>query len=211
MTAPRALATSIPQPTIELRAPRLVLYGGGFDPVHRAHLELARRALEALGEAQVCFVPAAQSPLKESGPVASEADRLAMLRLALKGKPDFLIDDLECRRGGVSFSIDTARAFKARFPGVELYWIVGADQFAQLEHWQAVDELVALLTFLVAERPGYSTAPPPVPGLRFLRLSMPLRGESSSQIRERCRQGLSVAELVPPEVEAFISKNSLYC
>lgn len=188
----------------------VALYGGAFDPVHRAHIEAARAAQRQASLAKVVFIPAAQSPLKAHGPLASDADRLEMLRLATAGEPDFLIDNCELRRGGISYTVDTVRAFLAQQPVAELFWIIGGDQLAQLAHWHAINELARWLTFLVVARPGYPLADPGLAGLRWMRIEAPLMPESSSRIRQRIQGRLPVSELLDPSVEAFIEAKRLY-
>ena len=197
-------------PGIKPRGSQLALYGGAFDPIHRAHLAIAGEALHCLEDAEVCFIPAAHSPLKQAGPVAGDAQRLEMLARALGGEPRFLLDDLEIRRGGRSYTVETVSAFARAFPGVELFWIVGADQFEQLDRWAQIDRLIAEVTFLVAGRPGHSLGEPPVQGLRYRKIDVSLMDLSSSEVRKRCQAGSGISELVPEQIEAFISKHGLY-
>jgi nicotinate-nucleotide adenylyltransferase len=189
---------------------RIALYGGAFDPVHRAHLEAARAARAQASLDEVRFIPAAQSPLKAQGPVASDEARLKMLELALGGELQFSVDDFELRRGGVSYSLDTVVEFRKREPQAELFWIIGGDQLAQLERWHAIEELAALVTFLVLARPGYALREVDTPGLRWQRIEAPLMEESSTEIRARLAKGQSVEGLLPGAVEAFIREKGLY-
>ena len=115
---------------------QIALYGGAFDPVHNAHLQLARSALEQGMVGEVCFIPAAQSPLKQHGAFASDAQRLEMLALATADKPHLEVSDYEIVRGGVSYSYQTAEHFCSRRPDVEFFWILGADQFELLSQWR---------------------------------------------------------------------------
>jgi nicotinate-nucleotide adenylyltransferase len=193
------------------RPVRLALYGGAFDPVHCAHLRVARYALEQAHLDRVIFIPAAQSPLKAHSPFASDSDRLQMLSLALGGESHFALDAYEIEKGGVSYTIDTVRHFLSAAEEADLFWIIGADQFEQLERWRQITELSDLLTFLVLARPGADLiAPTAIPNLRYQRVVAPLMEESSSAVRERCRLGESLEGLVPSAVEAFISKQELY-
>jgi len=189
---------------------RLGLYGGAFDPVHCGHLAVARAALAQARLDRMVFVPAARSPLKEGGPWATGEERLAMLRLAVGDDPAMTTDALELERGGVSYTLDTVRYFRVEAPQAELCWVVGADQFAQLERWRRIEELVTEVIFLVLDRPGCCTGAPPVSGLRFERVSMPLRNENSTEIRLRLARGESINGLVPEAVESFIVSNNLY-
>src|SRR6185503_11785142 len=104
---------------------RIGLFGGSFDPVHLGHLLVAQAACEELELDRLFFIPAAQSPFKPTSQPASAEIRLRMLRLALVGKSNYEIDDQEVRRGGVSFTIETVRAYKARFPNSELFYLLG--------------------------------------------------------------------------------------
>jgi len=188
----------------------IALYGGTFDPIHRAHLQVARSALQQASLQKVVFIPAAHSPLKAHGPIASDADRLKMLQLATADEADFVVDDSELRRGGISYTVQTVRGFAQREPGAEFFWIIGGDQLAQLDHWHAIDELVKMVTFLVLARPGYTLSAPSVAGLVWTQIEAPVMLESSTLIRERISQGLSVERLLPRPVEAFIQAKGLY-
>lgn len=188
---------------------RLGLFGGSFNPVHRGHLLVAQAAQEELGLDRVVFIPAAQSPFKPATEPAPAAVRLQLLRLALAGQPHWDVDDLEIQRGGVSFTIETARTFAARYPGAGLFYLIGADNVRTLPQWQSADELARLVEFVVIPRPGEPPATLPAPfRLRTLR-GFPL-GVSSSAIRERVRAGLPVDLLVPGPVAEVIRNNRLY-
>ena len=193
------------------RLRRCALYGGSFDPVHRAHLQVARYALEQAQLDRVVFIPAAQSPLKAHAPLTDAAVRLQMLSLALQGEACFELDESEVERGGLSYTIDTVRHFSAGHPDTELYWIVGADQFEQLDRWYQIEELAERVTFLVLARPGsHSGASSLIPHLRYQMIKAPLMSDSSSEIRVRCREGRSLQGLVPSAVQAFIFEQELY-
>lgn len=189
---------------------RIAFYGGAFDPVHRAHLEVARAAHSQVSLDRVVFIPAAQSPLKAHGPVASDAERLEMLKLATAGQSGFSVDDSELKRGGISYTIQTVQDCKGREPEAELFWIIGGDQLSKLDKWHAIEELVHLVTFLVLARPGYGLSAPEISGLRWKKIEAPLMEESSTQIRERISKHQSVEGLLPRSVEAFIREKSLY-
>ncbi|WP_269523823.1 nicotinate-nucleotide adenylyltransferase [Coraliomargarita parva] len=191
-------------------ASRVALYGGAFDPVHNAHLEVARCACRALLLDRIIFIPASQSPLKLQGPQAPDAERLEMLHLATAGEARFSVDDYELRRGGISYTIDTVKHFRGLLDGAELFWVLGADQFEQLDRWRSVQALSSMVTYLVLARPGYSPEAPPVAGLRFTRVDAPLMEESSTMVREKCRNSESIKGLVPEAVRSFITEKALY-
>jgi nicotinate-nucleotide adenylyltransferase len=188
---------------------KIGLFGGSFDPVHLGHLLIARAAREELGLNKMVFIPAAQSPFKPEATRAPAAQRLRLLRLALAGDTAAEIDDLEIRRGGVSYTVDTLRHYAGKFPGAELFYLIGADQAALLPQWREAGELARLAQFAVAPRPG--EAPPELPppfrgrGLRGFALAV-----SSSVIRARVKAGLPVAGLTPPGVAEAIANNRLY-
>jgi nicotinate-nucleotide adenylyltransferase len=188
---------------------KIGLFGGSFDPVHFGHLLVAQAAREEMGLARVYFILAAQSPFKPGSEPAPAAARMQMLRLALAGDAAAEVDDLEIRRGGVSYSIDTVRAYKKKFPEAELFYLIGADHVGQLSQWRESSELARLVEFVVIPRPGEAPPQfsPPFRG-RALR-GFPL-GVSSSEIRARCRAGQPIAHLTPPAVAEAILNNRLY-
>lgn len=189
---------------------RIALYGGAFDPVHRAHLAVAQAVRRQVAVDKVVFIPAAQSPLKRHGPFASDADRLKMLEIALRGEIGFEVDDLELRRGGLSYTVDTVREFQARAPEAELYWIIGGDQLAQLDRWHEIEDLVQGVSFLVLARPGYRLAAPDLAGLSWRQINAPLMEESSTVVREQIARGACLQGFLSPAVEAFIREKGLY-
>ena len=115
---------------------KIGLFGGSFDPVHLGHLLVAQAAIEELGLDKLFFIPAAQSPFKPENQPASTPARLQLLRLALAGRMNCGIDDQEIRRGGVSYTIDTLRDYAKKFPGAELFYLIGADHAAKLDKWR---------------------------------------------------------------------------
>jgi nicotinate-nucleotide adenylyltransferase len=188
---------------------KLGLFGGSFDPVHFGHLLVAQAAREELGLARIFFVLAAQSPFKPESQPAPAAERLRLLRLALAGDATAEVDDQEIRRGGVSYTIDTVRAYRKSFPEAELFCLVGADQAGQVPQWREAGELARLVEFVVVPRPGDILPALAAPfRVRALR-GFPL-GVASSEIRARCRAGLPIAHLTPPAVAEAVRNNRLY-
>src|SRR5205823_6013551 len=127
---------------------RFALFGGSFDPVHLGHLLVAQAAREELSLARLFFIPATQSPFKPERQLTAASQRLRLLRLALAGKNWCEIDKQEIERGGVSYTIDTARCYAERFPEAELFYLIGADHVSQLPKWRAAEELAHLLQFI---------------------------------------------------------------
>jgi nicotinate-nucleotide adenylyltransferase len=188
---------------------RLCLFGGSFDPVHLGHLLVAQAAREELNLSRLFFIPAAQSPFKPERQPSAPAERLRLLRLALAGKDWCHLDDQEVRRGGVSYTIDTVRGYVNRFAGAELWYLIGADHVPQLPKWREADALARLTRFVVIPRPGepQATLPPPFQGQTLAGFPV---GISSSQVRARVREGLSIDHLVPSAVAEAIRNNALY-
>ena len=185
--------------------------GGAFDPVHLGHLVMAQDAVEQLELDRLEFIPAAVSPWKERTMVAPAADRLAMVRRAIAGDPRFGVLDLELQRGGLSYTVDTARELRQRFPDDRLFWVVGADHLARLDQWHDVATLVQLIEFAQVERPGCAeVAPPAIPGLRMHRVRSHLIDVSSTELRGRAGRGQPLRYLVPAEVAGYIAEKSLY-
>ncbi|MCE0499267.1 MAG: nicotinate-nucleotide adenylyltransferase [Methylacidiphilales bacterium] len=187
---------------------RLGIYGGTFDPVHSGHILLARDALEQVRLDAVLFVPCAQSPLKRSKPRVSDAHRLAMLRLALKGESRFWISRCELDRSGPSYAVETATEIGEAFPRATLFWLMGADQLAELPRWHRQQELARRVTFLLFERGGK-----PVRGIKanVLGLPRPRRVDiSATEIRDRVKSRLPIDCFVPAPIAAYIERHRLY-
>jgi nicotinate-nucleotide adenylyltransferase len=188
---------------------RIGLFGGSFDPIHLGHLLVAQAAREEIGLTRLFFIPAAQSPFKpERRPTAAD-ERLRLLRLALAGQSWCEVDEQEIQRGGISYTIETVAAYSDRFPGAELFYLIGSDQLPLLSKWRNAERLAKLAKFVVIPRPGQtqSTLPAPFEG-QFL-AGFPL-GVSSSVIRGRLKAGLTIEHLVPPAVAEAIRNNRLY-
>ena len=185
--------------------------GGSFDPLHLGHLLIAQDALEGLRLDRVDFIPAAVSPLKTRELTASPAQRREMVRLAIEGDARFGVLDLELRRGGTSYTVDTVRELGRRFPGAALYWVLGTDQAQRLAEWKDIGELVRLVEFVHLARPGLAGAEvPSIPGLRLHRVEGHEVAISSSELRERASRGLPLRHFVPLKVADFIESQSLY-
>ncbi len=202
---------------------QIVLLGGTFDPVHFGHLLTARAVAEKRGFERITFVPTASPPHK-AGPVASGADRLAMLELAIEGDPLFDICRLELTRTGPSYTLDTLQALRAQHgPDVRLSWIVGADMLEGLPSWHRVGDVLEIAEIIVAARPPWQLKinsllekmSTQLPALKIdkIKNSMvvtPLIEISSSDIRRRADDGRTIRYLVPSSVDDYIRENNLY-
>ncbi len=185
--------------------------GGSFDPVHFGHLIAAQDAFEQHGLDRLVLVPAAQAPLKPGDARCPAADRLAMVRAAVEWDHRFEVSDYELRKGGVSYTIDSARHFRAQCPGDRLFWIIGGDQLPRLHLWREIEDLVRLVEFIFLERPGHPMkARPEIPGLRLHRCNGHLVEISSTELRDRVRKGLSLDYFVPHKAIVQIQEKGLY-
>lgn len=188
---------------------RIGLYGGSFDPIHTGHVLVSQAAIEELQLTRLYFIPAARSPFKPDQQPAPCEQRLAMVRLALAGRVDCEVDDVEIQRGGTSFTVDTVRYFAQRFPQSKLFYLIGADNVASLPKWRSPEELADLAEFLVIPRPGETPVPIPAPFRGQYLKGFPF-GVSASQIRARVKAGQTVEHLVPAPVAEAIRNNRLY-
>jgi len=185
--------------------------GGSFDPVHFGHLIAAQDVYEQYKLDRLFLVPAAQAPLKPNDMQSQTEDRLAMLRAACEWDHRLEIADYELNKGGVSYTIDSVRHFRAQFPKDDLFWIIGGDQLPLLHKWKDITELAKLIEFIFLERPRHASKPhPEIPGLRLHRCDGHLIEISSSELRQRVRAGLSLHYFCPQKVIAYIESNQLY-
>jgi nicotinate-nucleotide adenylyltransferase len=185
--------------------------GGTFDPIHFGHLLAAQDAFEQHKLDRLVIVPAAQAPLKPNETQSTSADRLAMVRAATEWDTRFEVSDFELSKGGVSFTIDSARHFRVLYPNDELFWVIGGDQLPKLHLWKDIESLAAIVQFIFLERPGYPVkAAPDVPGLRLHRCDGHLLAISSTELRDRTRRGLSLDYFVPHKAIVYIREKGLY-
>lgn len=186
---------------------RIALYGGTFDPIHNAHLAVAREAAARFHLDRVLFIPAAHPPHKATGARASYQDRVRMAELATSGDPRFCVSRLE-ENTVRSYSIDTIEKVRATLePGDELFFIIGADAFAEISTWRRWREVAAAVCFLVVSRPNAVYNPPAE--VRFERLDTLNLPISSSEVRAELAAGRRPAEL-PAPVLRHIEEHGLY-
>ncbi|MCX5723954.1 MAG: nicotinate-nucleotide adenylyltransferase [Nitrospirae bacterium] len=227
-----ALSTQHSQPL------RLGLLGGSFNPIHHGHLAIARQTREALGLDRILFIPTSQPPHKRNGSLAPAQDRYEMVRLAIASDHTLGISDVEISRPGKSYTIDTVRLLQQEYGAqTQLFFLIGLDAFLEFPSWRDPQALLELCQFVVLSRPGQSfrslstvrlLPPIPFPSLadldagRISRIEAPLGKQgliclklppcpiSASDIRTRIRQGLPLANLLPPSVESYILQHHLY-
>ncbi len=199
---------------------RLGIFGGSFDPVHYGHLILAETCREHLALDRVLFIPASTSPLKLSGPRASAAHRVEMLRLAIGGSSHLVVDTCELDRGGVSYTLDTVQSILDRDRPSSLHLLIGADSVSALSAWREPAKLLTLVQLGVVQRAGESRLDfeatrellLPADRERFSPqlVPMPAIGISSTELRNRVEAGSSIRYRTPRGVEAYIAANALY-
>lgn len=191
---------------------RLGLLGGTFDPPHVGHLFLAYTALEEMGLDHVVFIPARRQPLKVGREAASATDRLLMTRLLVAEDPRLSVDPIELEREGLSYSIDTVRAFRAARPGAELVFLMGEDTAATLPKWREPEALASLARLVVFTRGRAGSAEPPTPALPFPveRIATRRIDISATEVRSRVRAGLPLVGFVPEAVARYIAEHDLY-
>ena len=191
--------------------------GGTFDPIHMGHLRMAEHVFQRMELEQIIFIPAYVPPHKLGQDFAPAADRYAMTELAVADNPHFIVSDMEIKRTGVSYTIDTIRELHRQYADKELHFIIGADSVAQLHTWHNIEEMLEMTTFVAVWRPGYEGAMEELvrhlgqrARERVLLLDTPVYDISSTEIRTRIREGRSLAGLVPGSVEKYIFEHGLY-
>ena len=188
---------------------RLGLLGGSFDPPHIGHLLTAGDALEALALDQLVFIPTGVQPLKVGRQVAAPEHRLAMARLMVENDARFAVDSIEIEREGLSFTVDTLAAYAARYPDAERFLIVGADILPTFHQWRLPERIAQLATIAVLKRMDGTPDVSSIPGRTVL---LPTRriDISSTEIRQRVRDGKTIRGFVPEAVDAYITAQRLY-
>jgi len=200
---------------------RVLLFGGTFDPIHHGHLIVAQAAAAELGIDRVVLVAAGQPPHRPEDRLAPAEDRLRMAQLAVAGDGLFAVSDCELERPGPSYTLDTVRYFRGVYgPGVELYWLIGGDNLAELAGWHQVRQLVEECTVVAAARPGHGEGDlaglagvleaPALERLRRHLLRTPQVDISAREIRRRAAGGQSIRYLVPEAVREHIERRGLY-
>jgi nicotinate-nucleotide adenylyltransferase len=215
---------------------RLGIIGGTFNPIHYGHLAAAEEVRDRLKLDRILFIPSFLPPHKQEEDMPSAVQRLEMVRLAVSGNSHFKVSDIEVKRGGKSYTIDTIEVLLLQHPGTELYFITGLDSFLDIQTWKDWERLLKLCFFVVLSRPGYSFAD--LARIVFMKDSVPdlaaldrqeiaqitmksdnlkiylerisLYDISSTDIRTRLRQARTIKYHLPEAVEHYIIENKLY-
>lgn len=184
------------------------IFGGTFDPIHLGHLITATYVLEKRNLDKIIFIPCFVSPLRIGEKHASSIQRINMIKDAIKDYPHFDVSDIEIKREGISFTIDTINQLREQYSDIEL--IIGFDNLLVLEKWKSPDEILSLVNIVVLNRKVEEQI---LENRFFMRVNIvdtPVIEISASQIRNRVSQSLSIDFLVPISVKEYIYKNKLY-
>lgn len=186
---------------------KIGILGGTFNPIHIGHLILAEEAREKLGLDKIIFVPAYLPPHKDNGEIADAGCRFEMIKIAIKDNPNFFVSDIEIKRSGRSYTIDTLRQLKKKYGHDELYFIIGSDLLKYLDEWKDLGQIAEMVKFVAATRPGY-----PLERIPSYIQTMPIRAVDVSgfEIRSRIKEGKSFRYLVPAGVFKYLLKKRIY-
>ena len=190
---------------------RICIFGGTFDPPHIGHLLVAQTVFEEEKFDKILFMPANKPPHKKH--ITGVNDRLAMLDFAIEGNPNFEISDMEIKRGGISYTIDTLKDMKSSVLKEEddLFYLIGSDSLLELSQWKEPEEILKNCNVVVAIRPGFRPSDIPAWILHKIQFANIPRFEiSSSNIRARWRENKTIRYMVTLPVWEYINQNKLY-
>jgi nicotinate-nucleotide adenylyltransferase len=193
------------------RSKKIGILGGTFDPIHLGHLVLAEQVKEKLKLDQVVFIPCLRSPHKTRQKLSPAKDRYRMTQLAVEGNSSFAVSDIELKRKGLSYTVDTLTDLKNLYPSSKIYFLTGSDVLKEFATWKDPEQIYRLAKVVIAIRPGFDEFDR---RNRFAKKSIvvPITGVdvSSSGIRQRVKKGKSIRFLVPLSVDDFIKRKKLY-
>lgn len=220
---------------VRLESRGIGILGGTFNPIHFGHLRVAEEVRQRFALEKLFLVPAARPPHKGETEIVAASERLLMVRKARRGNPFLRTSAFECRRRETSYSVATIKYFKKRFPGAELYFVVGWDAWSEISTWRAFPDFFSLANFIVISRSGFNSgrddllaplfpfalkgefcyetegaAYRHVSGRRLHFMAVTRLDISSSMVREEVAAGRSLRYLVPDRVANYISENGFY-
>ena len=188
--------------------PRIGIFGGTFDPIHKIHLKIAISAVKQLKLRRLYFIPAYFPPHKQGRIITPARHRLKMIQLAIQSNPQLRISRYEIKHKGLSYTVDTLNYFKKRFPASKIYLLLGSDMFCQFNTWRNPEKILSLSTLAVYERTGWSildkTQYP------FCRITGIQYSLSATEIRCGIGNGSSMRTAVPDSVLKYIKDKKLY-
>ena len=186
---------------------KIGILGGTFNPVHIGHLILAEEAREKLNLDKIIFIPASLPPHKDNIDIAPACARFKMLKLAIGENKFFAVSDIEIKRKGRSYTIDTLRELKSKFSHDELYFIIGSDLLKYLNEWKDLNEINKMVKFVAATRPDYPLEQIPA---YIQKIAIRAVDVSGFEVRHCIKENLSFRYLVPEKVFDYINKRKLY-
>ncbi len=197
---------------------RIGIMGGTFDPVHIAHLFIAEAARDAYQLDRVLFIPTGDPPHKKANRLAPGKERVRMLEEAIHDNPAFKVDDMEIVRGGTTYTVDTLKELRSKYPDSLLYFIIGGDTLLDLKNWRNFKSVAQMCSFIAYQRPGYHNEEMEREALELAKsynahihfAEGPNLEISSKYIRRRLTMNQSIRYLVPARVEEYIRKHQLY-
>jgi len=189
----------------------VAIFGGSFDPIHKAHIKIAESAFTKLNLDEIIFLPNACSPFKDSN-FTDSAHRINMLSLALENSEiNARVSDYEIQKGEKSFSIDSVKYFLSLNPETNLYWIIGADQFELLHLWKNIESLCSLITWIVVRRPNHELKNNNLPkSIKIKFLDFEETPISSTEIRNKINQNQDLSFDLEDKIISYIKEKNLY-
>ena len=185
---------------------KIGILGGTFNPIHIGHLILAEEVREKVGLEKIIFIPTYLPPHKDNSNIAPAEGRMEMLKLAVSGNRYFNVSDIEIKRNGRSYTIETLTELKKLYPADDLYFITGSDLLKYLDEWKDLNQIIKMVRFIVATRPGY-----PLEKIPSYISTVAIRAVdiSAFEIRNCIKENKSFRYLVPEEVFKYILKERL--
>jgi len=187
---------------------RIGILGGTFDPVHKGHLYLANKVLKKFSLNKIIFIPTYSPPHKKNVKVTPASHRFNMLKLAIESNENFKVSDIEIKRKGKSYSVETMRHLRKKYgTSVDLFFITGSDSLRELGRWKNLKEFLRLCKFVVVKRPKF-----PIKGdlSDFIVLNIDAKDISATDIRNRIKKGRPINKIIPKKVVSYIKRHSLY-
>jgi len=187
---------------------RIGILGGTFDPIHFGHLYLAEKICQNLNLKKIIFVPTYVTPHKKDVDISSAIDRYRMVSLAIAKNKGFEISDIEIKRKGRSYSVETLKALRKRYgASAEIFFITGSDSLKDIDKWKNLKAITRLCKFAVVKRPGFGLRNIPS---NFIVLKISAKDISATMVRQRIKDGKGVEKMVPRSVRNYINKHRLY-
>ncbi len=191
---------------------KIGILGGTFNPIHVGHLKIAHKVLCRFDLAKVIFIPSGNPPHKSTEEIASAFHRLKMIELAIAGEKRFEVSDIELKRKGKSYTLDTVKQIKEIYgENATIYFIAGADMALDLPSWKNPLKILELAYFVTVERPNFSLGKLPDKYRKKLIFVKDISVDiSSSDIRKRIKEGKPIKTLIPKAVRKYIKDNALF-